>query len=132
MLLEFFILLTLMSKISGKKINNKGFLITIGGFWIIENILIHKVYETEKYFNVIVSIILFVILIYSLTINLNRNYKSFFKEADILIIITLLFNISFRIVFEFLYYNYDDNLPIMQSISDIFILVNFITNILFI
>jgi hypothetical protein len=88
--------------------------------------------ESEKYFNVIASIILFLISIYSLTTNLNKNYKSFFKEADIVIIITILFNITFRIVFEFLYYNYEDNLPIMQSISKIYILVNFITNISFI
>jgi hypothetical protein len=88
--------------------------------------------ESEKYFNVIASIILFIFSIYSLTTNLNKNYKSFFKEADIVIIITILFNITFRIVFEFLYYNYEDNIPIMQSISKIYILVNFITNISFI
>ena len=121
-----------MKKIS--KSNSYIKVITIIGvaIWLIENIFFIKVGESEKYFNVIASIILFIISIYSLTTNLNKNYKSFFKEADIIIIITILFNITFRIVFEFLYYNYEDNMPIMQSISKIYILVNFMTNISFI
>ena len=121
-----------MKKIS--KSNSYIKVITIIGvaIWLIENIFFIKVGESEKYFNVIASILLFVISIYSLTNNLNKNYKSFFKEADIIIIIAILFNITFRIVFEFLYYNYEDNVPIMQSISKIYILVNFITNISFI
>jgi hypothetical protein len=121
-----------MKKIS--KSNSYIKIITIIGvaIWLIENTFLIKVEESEKYFNVIASIILFIISIYSLTTNLNKNYKSFFKEADIVIIIAILFNITFRIVFEFLYYNYEDNVPIMQSISKIYILVNFITNISFI
>jgi hypothetical protein len=121
-----------MKKIS--KSNSYIKIITIIGvaIWLIENTFLIKVEESEKYFNVIESIILFIISIYSLTTNLNKNYKSFFKEADIVIIIAILFNITFRIVFEFLYYNYEDNVPIMQSISKIYILVNFITNISFI
>jgi hypothetical protein len=121
-----------MKKLS--KSNSYIKIITIIGvaIWLIENIFLIKVGESEKYFNVIASIILFIISIYSLTTNLNKNYKSFFKEADIVIIIAILFNITFRIVFEFLYYNYEDNIPIMQSISKIYILVNFITNISFI
>jgi len=132
MLFEYVILIALMKKIS--KSNSYIKIITIIGvvIWFIENTFIIKVGESEKYFNVIASIILFLISIYSLTTNLNKNYKSFFKEADIVIIIAILFNITFRIVFEFLYYNYEDNVPIMQSISKIYILVNFITNILFI
>jgi hypothetical protein len=132
MLFEFLILIALMKKIS--KSNSYIKIITIIGvaIWLIENIFLIKVEESEKYFNVIASIILFIISIYSLTTNLNKNYKSFFKEADIVIIIAILFNITFRIVFEFLYYNYEDNVPIMQSISKIYILVNFITNISFI
>lgn len=132
MLFEFLILIALMKKIS--KSNSYIKVITIIGvaIWLIENIFFIKVGESEKYFNVIASIILFIISIYSLTTNLNKNYKSFFKEADIIIIITILFNITFRIVFEFLYYNYEDNMPIMQSISKIYILVNFMTNISFI
>ncbi len=132
MLFEFIILIELMKKMS--KSSNYIKSITILGvvIWFIENIFIIKVYESEKYFNVIASILLFIISIYSLTVNLNRNYKSFFSEANFVIIIAILFNISFRIVFEFLYYNYEDNIPIMQSISRIYILVNFITNILFI
>lgn len=132
MLFEFIILIELLKKIS--KSNSYIKIITIIGvaIWLIENIFLVKVHESEKYFNVIASIILFVISIYSLTTNLNKNYKTFFKEADIVIIIAILFNISFRIVFEFLYYNYENNIPIMQSISRIYILVNFITNILFI
>ena len=132
MLFEYIILISLLKKIS--KSNSYIKILTIIGvaIWLIENIFIVKVEESEKYFNVIASIILFVISIYSLTTNLNKNYKSFFKEADIIIIITILFNITFRIVFEFLYYNYEDNIPIMQSISKIYILVNFITNISFI
>lgn len=132
MLFEFLILIALMKKIS--KSNSYIKIITIIGvaIWLIENIFLIKVEESEKYFNVIASIILFIISIYSLTTNLNKNYKSFFKEADIVIIIAILFNITFRIVFEFLYYNYEDNVPIIQSISKIYILVNFITNISFI
>ena len=132
MLFEFLILIALMKKIS--KSNSYIKIITIIGvaIWLIENIFLIKMEESEKYFNVIASIILFVISIYSLTTNLNKNYKSFFKEANIVIIITILFNISFRIVFEFLYYNYETNIPIIESIGHIFILVNFITNISFI
>lgn len=131
-LLEFTILILLIGKIIGHKNINKIIILPTTVFWIIENTLLHKIYESEKYFNVIASIILFVISIYSLTTNLNKNYKTFFKEADIVIIIAILFNISFRIVFEFLYYNYENNIPIIESIGNIFILVNFITNILFI
>jgi hypothetical protein len=132
MLFEYIILIALLKKLS--KSNSYIKIITIIGvaIWLIENIFLIKVEESEKYFNVIASIILFIISIYSLTTNLNKNYKSFFKEADIVIIIAILFNITFRIVFEFLYYNYEDNVPIMQSISKIYILVNFITNISFI
>jgi hypothetical protein len=132
MLFEYIILIALMKKLS--KSNSYIKIITIIGvaIWLIENTFLINVGESEKYFNVIASIILFIISIYSLTTNLNKNYKSFFKEADIIIIITILFNITFRIVFEFLYYNYEDNIPIMQSISKIYILVNFITNISFI
>ena len=78
-----------MKKIS--KSNSYIKIITIIGvaIWLIENIFLIKMEESEKYFNVIASIILFVISIYSLTTNLNKNYKSFFKEANIVIIITL-------------------------------------------
>lgn len=132
MLFEFIILITLLKKLS--RSNNYIKTITIAGvvIWLIENAFLVKLFESEKYFNAIASIILFVILIYSLTTNLNKNYKSFFKEADIVIIIAIMFNISFRIVFEYLYYNYEDNMPIMQSINNIYILVNLITSIFFI
>ena len=131
MIFEFIILISLLKKIS--RSNNYIKTITIAGvvIWLIENVFIVKLFESEKYFNAIASIILFVILIYSLTTNLNKNYKSFFKEADIVIIIAIMFNITFRIVFEYLYYNYEDSMPIMQSINNIYILVNLITNILF-
>lgn len=132
MIFEFIVLISLLKKIS--RSNNYIKTITIVGvvIWLIENAFLVKLFESEKYFNAIASIILFVILIYSLTTNLNKNYKSFFKEADIVIIITIMFNITFRIVFEYLYYNYEDNMPIMQSINNIYILVNLITSILFI
>jgi len=132
MLFEFLILIALMRKIV--KLNSYIKIITIIGvaIWLIENTFLIEIHESEKYFNVIASIIIFVIAIISLTTSLNKNYKSFFKEADIVIIITILFNISFRIVFEFLYYNYEKNNLIIESIGHIFILVNFITNILFI
>ncbi len=132
MLFEFIIIIALLKKLSKSKNYIKAISVFGVVIWFIENIFIIKVYESEKYFNVIASILLFIISIYSLTVNLNRNYKSFFSEANFVIIIAILFNISFRIVFEFLYYNYEDNIPIMQSISRIYILVNFITNILFI
>ena len=132
MLFEFIILITILKSIS--KSNNYTKIISFSGvvIWLIENIFLTKVYESEKYFNVIASIILFIISIYSLTTKLNKNYKSFFKEADIVIVISILFNFSFRIVFEFLFYNYEDSMSIMKSISEIYIFVNFITNILFI
>ena len=132
MLFEFIILIELMKKMSQSSNYIKA--ITIFGvvIWLIENIFLLKVNESEKYFNVISSIILFLISMYSLTTNLNKNYKTFFKEADLVITITILFNFTFRIVFEYLYYNYEANLQIIQSISDIYLLVNFITNILFI
>ena len=132
MLFEFLILIAFMRKIV--KLNSYIKIITIIGvaIWLIENTFLIEIHESEKYFNVIASIIIFVIAIISLTTSLNKNYKSFFKEADIVIIITILFNISFRIVFEFLYYNYEKNNLIIESIGHIFILVNFITNILFI
>jgi len=87
MLFEYIILIALLEKIS--KSNSYIKILTIIGvaIWLIENIFIVKVEESEKYFNVIASIILFVISIYSLTTNLNKNYKTFFKEADIIIII---------------------------------------------
>lgn len=132
MLFEFIILIALMKGLSKSKAYIKTLTIFGVGFWLIENIFFTEIYELEKYFNVISSIIIFIISIYSLTNNLNKNYKSFFKEADILINITILFNISFRIVFEFLYYNYVDNLVIIESINRIYIIVNFTTNILFI
>lgn len=132
MLFEFIILIIILKSIS--KSNNYAKIIALSGvvIWLIENIFLTKIYESEKYFNVIASIILFIISIYSLTIKLNKNYKSFFKEADIVIVISILFNFSFRIVFEFLFYNYEDSMSIMKSISEIYIFVNFITNILFI
>lgn len=132
MLFEFIVLITLLKNIS--KSNNHIKTITILGvvIWFIENIFLINIEESEKYFNVIASIILFVISIYSLTTNLNKNFKSFFKEPDIVIVITIIFNVSFRIVFEFLYYNYENNIQIIESIGNVFILVNFITNILFI
>lgn len=132
MLFEFIILISLLKRIS--KSNNYIKALTIFGvvFWLIENVFLLNLNESEKYFNVISSIILFLITIYSLTTNLNKNYRTFFKEADFAITITILFNFSFRIVFEYLYYNYEYNLEIIQSISDIYLLVNFITNILFI
>lgn len=132
MLFEFIILIALLKKLTKSNGYIKNIAIFGVAIWLIENIFLIKVDESEKYFNVIASIILFVISIYSLTTNLNKNYKTFFKEADIVIIIAILFNISFRIVFEFLYYNYENNIPIIESIGNIFILVNFITNILFI
>lgn len=132
MLFEFIILIIILKSIS--KSNNYAKIIAFSGvvIWLIENIFLTKIYESEKYFNVIASIILFIISIYSLTTKLNKNYKSFFKEADIVIVISILFNFSFRIVFEFLFYNYEDSMSIMKSISEIYIFVNFITNILFI
>ena len=132
MLFEFIILISLLKRIS--KSNKYIKALTIFGvvFWLIENVFLLNLNESEKYFNVISSIILFLITIYSLTTNLNKNYRTFFKGADFAITITILFNFSFRIVFEYLYYNYEYNLQIIQSISDIYLLVNFITNILFI
>ena len=61
MLFEFIILITLMKKIS--KSNNYIKAITIVGvvIWLIENTFLVKIFESEKYFNAIASIILFVI-----------------------------------------------------------------------
>jgi hypothetical protein len=132
MLFELIILIELMVKLSKPNVYIKSLKIFGVGFWLIENIFLIKINESIKFFNVISSIILFVVAIYTLTINLNKNYKTFFKEPVIITIITILFNISFRIVFEFLYYNYENNIVIMESINKIYIMVNFITNILFI
>ncbi len=132
MLFELIILIELMVKLSKSNVYIKSIKIFGVGFWLIENIFFIKINESIKFFNVISSIILFVVAIYTLTINLNKNYKTFFKEPVIITIITILFNISFRIVFEFLYYNYENNIVIMESINKIYIMVNFITNILFI
>jgi hypothetical protein len=132
MLFEFIIIIALLKKVSKSSNYIKAIAVFGVVIWIIENVFLLKVYESEKFFNVIASILIFIISIYSLTVNLNKNYKSFFKEANIVIIITILFNISFRIVFEFLYYNYENNIVIMESINKIYIMVNFITNILFI
>lgn len=132
MLFELIILIELMVKLSKPNVYIKSIKIFGVGFWLIENIFLIKINESIKFFNVLSSIILFVVAIYTLTINLNKNYKTFFKEPVIITIITILFNISFRIVFEFLYYNYENNIVIMESINKIYIMVNFITNILFI
>ena len=132
MLFEFIILIALIKSLS----KSNGYIKTLTIFgvavWLVENIFFTKIYELEKYFNVIASIIIFIVSIYSLTNNLNKNYTSFFKEANIIINITILFNVSFRIVFEFLYYNYVDNQIIIESINRIYIIVNFTTNLLFI
>jgi len=132
MLFELIILIELMVKLSKPSVYIKSIKFFGVGFWLIENIFFIKINESIKFFNVISSIILFVVAIYTLTNNLNKNYKTFFKEPVIITIITILFNISFRIVFEFLYYNYENNIVIMESINKIYIMVNFITNILFI
>ena len=132
MLFEFIILIALIKSLS----KSNGYIKTLTIFgvavWLVEYIFFTKIYELEKYFNVIASIIIFIVSIYSLTNNLNKNYTSFFKEANIIINITILFNVSFRIVFEFLYYNYVDNQIIIESINRIYIIVNFTTNLLFI
>ena len=132
MLFELIILIELMVKLSKPNTYIKTLTIFGVGVWLVENLFFIKLYESIKFFNVISSIILFVVAIFTLTNNLNKNYNTFFKEPEIIIIITLLFNISFRIVFEFLYYNYEKNIVIMESINIIYIIVNFITNILFI
>lgn len=131
-LFEFTILISLINKLIGNKKSNKRLLLLTVIFWVIENSLFHKIYEAEKYFNILSAIILFGQVSYALVSNLNKNYKSFFNEANILIILTLLFNLSFRILFEFLYYNYKGNLQIIDSIGKIYISINFLTNILFI
>jgi hypothetical protein len=132
MLFEFLILIELMKKISNSNTYIKTLIIFGVGIWLIENIFFIRTHELEKYFNVISSFIVFTIAIYSLAYNLNKNYTSFLKEPNILIIITIIFNISFRIVFEFLYFNYYENIGIMESVNRIYIIVNFSTNILFI
>lgn len=134
MLIEILLVLALLKNFntSNNKKKETIFNIIIAGAWLIENIFIHKIYESERYFNVIASIIIFIFSIIALTSSLNKNHRSFFKEAEVIIVITILFNISFRIVFEFLYYNYEFSHPIIESINKIYIIVNFITNILFI
>lgn len=133
-LIELLLLSALLKNFSNS--NNKKkqirFYIFFASSWLIENIFVNKIYAPEKYFNVIASIIIFIISIITLTSSLNKNHRSFFKDAEVIIVITILFNISFRIVFEFLYYNYEYSQPIMESINKIYIIVNFITNILFI
>ena len=131
-LLELILLTLLITKILGCKKINKLFLLPIIAFWVIENTLLHKIYEAEKYFNVLSAIVLFGQISYALVINLNKNYSSFFKEANIIIILSLLLNLSFRLLFEFLYSNYDGNIHVLELIANIYILVNFMTNILFI
>ncbi len=131
-LLEFTILILLIGKIIGHKRINKIIILTSIVFWVIENTLLHKIQEAEKYFNILSAIILFCHIIFALILNLNKNYSSFFKEGNIVIMLSLLYNLSFRIVFEFLYYNYNGNTQIIDSIGNINILVNFSTNILFI
>jgi hypothetical protein len=131
-LLELILLILLIKKILGYKKINKILILPIIAFWVIENTLLHKIYQAEKYFNVLSAIILFGQVSYALVINLNKNYSSFFKEANIIIILTLLFNLFFRLLFEFLYSNYDGNIHVLESIANIYILVNFSTNILFI
>lgn len=131
-LLELILLILLIKKILGYKKINKILILPIIAFWVIENTLLHKIYQAEKYFNVLSAIILFGQMSYALVINLNKNYSSFFKEANIIIILTLLFNLFFRLLFEFLYSNYDGNIHVLESIANIYILVNFSTNILFI
>ena len=132
MLFEYVIITTLIEKISKPNAYFKILNLFIVGVWLIENTYIHKIYESSQYFNSISALFLFLILIYALTINLNINYKSYFKEARIVINITLLFNVTFRIVFEYLYYNYETNIAALQAIGNVNILVNLITNILFI
>ena len=131
-LLEFMILISLIQKLIGHKRINKIIIPSIFLFWLIENTFLHKIYEAEKYFNILSAIILFIYVSFAIVLNLNKNYRYFFKEANILIILTLLFNLSFRILFEFLYYNYNGDIQIIESIGKIYILVNFLTNILFI
>jgi hypothetical protein len=131
-LLEFTILIILIGKIIGHNKINKIIILMTTVFWIIENTLLHKIHEAEKYFNVLSAIILFYQIILALILNINKNYSSFFKEGNIVILLTLLFNLSFRMLFEFLYYNYNGNTQVIDSIGNINILVNFSTNILFI
>ncbi len=131
-LLEFTILIILIGKIIGHNKINKIIILTTTVFWIIENTLLHKIHEAEKFFNVLSAIILFYQIILALILNINKNYSSFFKEGNIVILLTLLFNLSFRMLFEFLYYNYNGNTQVIDSIGNINILVNFSTNILFI
>jgi hypothetical protein len=132
-LIELLLLLALLLKFSNSNKRKQIIFYTFfASSWLIENIFIHKIYESERYFNVISSIIIFIVSIIALTSSLNKNHRSFFKEAEVIIVITILFNISFRIVFEFLYYNYEYSQPIIESINRIYIIVNFITNILFI
>jgi hypothetical protein len=67
-----------------------------------------------------------------LPIHLNKNYNTFLKEPNILIIMGILFNYIFRVVFEFIYYNYENNIQIMKSIIFINVIINAFTSITFI
>ncbi len=132
LIIEFIILNAILHQLRGQRNKSITLIFFVVGFWLYENIFLHKIYESEKYFNTFGSIIIFIICIFTITNELNKNLSSFFEEPSILIILTILFNFSFRIVFEFLYYNYEGNLKLMKSISNINLLINFITNILFI
>jgi hypothetical protein len=132
LIIEFIILKAILHQLRGQRNKSITLIFFVVGFWLYENIFLHKIFESEKYFNTFGSIIIFIICIFTIKNELNKNLSSFFKEPSILIILTILFNFSFRIVFEFLYYNYEGNLKLMKSISNINLLVNFITNILFI
>jgi hypothetical protein len=131
-LFEVIIILLIIQSIINKIKFNIYIITIIVLAWFIENFIIHKIYNSEIYFNSVSTIIEFCICIYGLIYSLNKNYKSFFKEADIIMILTILFSLSFRVVFEFIYYNYEGNVILMKSISKINNVINFITNILFI
>ena len=110
LIIEFIILNAILHQLRGQRNKSITLIFFVVGFWLYENIFLHKIYESEKYFNTFGSIIIFIICIFTITNELNKNLSSFFEEPSILIILTILFNFSFRIVFEFLYYNYEVNL----------------------
>ena len=132
MIIEAILLIKIILQLSDRLSKIKVINIFISSIWIIENFWIHNIFDSEKYFNVISAITIFSIILYVLPLHLNKNYSTFLKEPNILIILGILFNIIFRVAFEFIYYNYENNINIMKSIILINVIINAITSAIFI
>lgn len=132
MIIEAVLLIKLILQLSDRVSKSMVINIFLVSTWIIENVWIHNIIDSEKYFNFISAITIFSVIVYILPIHLNKNYNTFLKEPNILIIMGILFNYIFRVVFEFIYYNYENNIQIMKSIIFINVIINAFTSITFI